>query len=354
MAVYYCDQSIGTASGAGTIGDPFGTLQYALSTIDRSIDAVTGDVLHLTGDASGLSALTVSTSNNPLLICGYATTAYDLAGWDWRDDSPATLPTIDFGSSTDLWSSVRTDISWQNVKIVCRDVTMNSRTKLLECDFVCREMLMRVDGQLERSRVTGISGYRGVSNAYGQCVIRGNCIHADSVASGYYGISLVSGSVVQRNRMTLNGINVIGIRIAQNNAETLCNVANNSIVMLGSSGYQEGIQVKSGYMIVESNVVVGATRAISDNQLEPPTLRITNNKFYDCDAGVDFQISGNSAVNATGNATLSSAPYTDPSTGDWTLSDELSSITDGYGVTPGAVQATATGGVAAVHPLGGA
>ena len=80
---YWCDPSIAADSGTGTVGDPFGDLQYALDNI--TADTTNGDTINLkAGTAEVLSAkLDLSTYGEPidrnsgLAIRGYATTAGD-------------------------------------------------------------------------------------------------------------------------------------------------------------------------------------------------------------------------------------------------------------------------------------
>lgn len=78
----YVDPAINANSGTGTIGDPYGDLQYALDTATR--DATNGNRMNikagtaevLTG-AISLSAFGSPTAFAPLIFQGYATTAGD-------------------------------------------------------------------------------------------------------------------------------------------------------------------------------------------------------------------------------------------------------------------------------------
>jgi hypothetical protein len=79
---YYVDPSIAADSGTGTIGDPYGDLQYALNNITR--DAVNGDQVNVkAGTAEVLTAaLTLASYGTPslavpLIIRGYASAAND-------------------------------------------------------------------------------------------------------------------------------------------------------------------------------------------------------------------------------------------------------------------------------------
>jgi len=82
MSEYYVDPSIAGNSGTGTIGDPYGDLQYALDNITRN--STDGDVIHIkAGTAEVLSAqLSYTTYGTtavaaPLAFRGYSSTARD-------------------------------------------------------------------------------------------------------------------------------------------------------------------------------------------------------------------------------------------------------------------------------------
>ena len=79
---HYVDPSIAADSGTGTIGDPYGDLQYAFNTITR--DTVDGDQINIkAGTAEVLaSSLTLATftipgNGSPLFIRGYTSVAND-------------------------------------------------------------------------------------------------------------------------------------------------------------------------------------------------------------------------------------------------------------------------------------
>jgi hypothetical protein len=82
ISQYYVDPAINANSGTGTIGDPFGDLQYALTTITRN--ATDGDQINIKSGAAevltaSLSLATYGTpdSNGPLVIRGYTSAAND-------------------------------------------------------------------------------------------------------------------------------------------------------------------------------------------------------------------------------------------------------------------------------------
>lgn len=82
MSVYYVDPAINANSGAGTIGSPYGDLQYALNTITR--DATNGDIIYIKAGtpeyltaALSLATYGTPTLNGPLSLRGYASVAGD-------------------------------------------------------------------------------------------------------------------------------------------------------------------------------------------------------------------------------------------------------------------------------------
>jgi hypothetical protein len=82
LTQYYVDPAIAANSGTGTIGDPYGDLQYALNTITR--DSTNGDQVNIkAGTAEVLaSALSLATYGSPsqtapLRLSGYTSSAND-------------------------------------------------------------------------------------------------------------------------------------------------------------------------------------------------------------------------------------------------------------------------------------
>jgi len=89
MADYYCDPSIGSDSGAGTIGDPWGAAanvwQYAVDAIVSAGKGSAGDIIHTKSDGTvtyvASTALDVTSyapsASVQLLFVGYSETAWD-------------------------------------------------------------------------------------------------------------------------------------------------------------------------------------------------------------------------------------------------------------------------------------
>lgn len=85
MAVnqYYVDPAIAGNSGTGTIGDPFGDLQYALNTVTPRSSGL-GDQFNIKAGTAEILAAVISlatyqapTTTAPLIIKGYTSTAND-------------------------------------------------------------------------------------------------------------------------------------------------------------------------------------------------------------------------------------------------------------------------------------
>jgi hypothetical protein len=78
----YVDPSIAANSGTGTIGDPYGDLQYALDTMTR--DSTNGDRINIKAGTDEILAATISLAtygspslSAPLIFQGYTSTAGD-------------------------------------------------------------------------------------------------------------------------------------------------------------------------------------------------------------------------------------------------------------------------------------
>lgn len=79
---YYVDPSINANSGTGTIGDPFGDLQYALNTVTR--DSTNGDQFNIKSGTAEVLAAELSfasygttTASAPAVFAGYDSSAND-------------------------------------------------------------------------------------------------------------------------------------------------------------------------------------------------------------------------------------------------------------------------------------
>ena len=79
---YYVDPAINANSGTGTLGDPFGDLQYALNTITRN--ATDGDRINIKAGTAEVMAAAISLTTYgtpaqaaPLIFQGYTSAQGD-------------------------------------------------------------------------------------------------------------------------------------------------------------------------------------------------------------------------------------------------------------------------------------
>ncbi len=119
----YVDPSIAGNSGTGTVGDPYGDLQYALDTMTR--DATNGDRINVKAGTAELLTATLDlttygtpASTAPLKFQGYTSAAGDGGMGD-----------ID-GNSNAVWNDTTTDfVGWEDLYI--HDSGSN---RLFKCD----------------------------------------------------------------------------------------------------------------------------------------------------------------------------------------------------------------------------
>jgi hypothetical protein len=101
MSSYFVDPSINAASGAGTVGDPYGDLQHALDTVTR--DATNGDRFNIKAGTSEILAATLGlgTYGTPTFSAGLMFSGYTSAEGDGGIgviDGNATYAVWNFGS----------------------------------------------------------------------------------------------------------------------------------------------------------------------------------------------------------------------------------------------------------------
>lgn len=130
----YIDPAINAASGAGTIGSPYGDLQHALNTVTRN--ATDGDIFNVKAGTSEILAAALSlatygapTQAAPLIIRGYTSTAAD--GGQGVIDGAATYSIINLATTDNLWL---VDMRLTNVGANNLFLARNS-CKAIHCEF---------------------------------------------------------------------------------------------------------------------------------------------------------------------------------------------------------------------------
>lgn len=106
---YYVDPSIAGASGAGTVGDPYGDIQHALDTVTR--DATNGDRFNIKSGTDEILAATLGLATYgtpaetaPLIFQGYTSTAGDggIGGIDGNAGNFAMMAATGYVSWIDM------------------------------------------------------------------------------------------------------------------------------------------------------------------------------------------------------------------------------------------------------------
>lgn len=138
MASYFVDPSIDANSGAGTIGDPYGDLQWALDSETRN--STTGDIFNIkAGTAEVLAAPLNFTSygtpasNAPVIFRGYAT-----AEGDADFEAGTGIAEVDCNGESSMFSATSI-IGLHLAELECHNVTgdlMNLRFGMvLRCEL---------------------------------------------------------------------------------------------------------------------------------------------------------------------------------------------------------------------------
>lgn len=320
----YVDPSIAADSGAGTIGDPFGDLEYAIEQTTQSasgtrinIKAGTDEVLAAPLNTAfadtGTTAAWTPSIANPVVIQGYTAVAGDLGAFGISGGGAVGIVTG--GSINGLWLLDGRLHNTGSADVL--DLNDNCGVIRMEIDNSTGSgVLMDIDGIMSQCYVHNIGGAGAASTSGGliELSLFENGVNSFSVA-----IVGESGSWMSRNIVSVSG-STDGIRIGN---ESRC--IGNSVWSNGGTG--QGILALDGQRANEctNNVVEGFSG--------------TGGIGYDLDgAGSDCgRYGGNSAYNnetdftATefdivlddlgGNEVLTASPFTSPSTGNFSPVD---------------------------------
>ena len=334
---YYVDPSINANSGTGTIGDPFGDLQYALDTVTR--DSTNGDQFNIkSGTAEVLTAeldfTTYGTADigGRLVFAGYSSTAND-----------GGIGVID-GNAGNFRIAYNVYAVWKDLELrnsgTADLIGGSSRYSIaINCTFHnCGNVAAW------RMRLYGCNFYDCVygsseSDSYG-CGYFDGSIRNFTRAIGPYNGNVVKGNVVYTAGLGINGHN------SNHN-----NIVGNSVISTGSygiryTGSQAGLQITDN--LVEGQYGI---QALSKD--------VYNNSVY---ASNTAYILTNDAI-FDSNETLSASPFEKTGAATWANAKAYFAPADVGNVRTGAyssidgvkgaigVQA-AGGGGSQFHPLG--
>lgn len=335
----YVDPSIAADSGTGTVGDPFGDLQYAI--IQTTFDTTNGTRVNIKAGTeevltAGLEVAIADTSVSvawvpsrtaPMIFQGYTTAAGD-GGMGVISSGGATQAildnaTLDYVSfidlelhNTGLARILRLDDGCSIIRCKIHNagngVTMGDNAVIMGChyyDVAVEVILLENEGYAAFNIVDTITGTRTATAA----ISCGN-----------------TGSVAYRNIIKVDGA-TDGIKMVNKNS-----VISNSVYSAGGTG--RGIYATAAnldQMVCINNLVEGFSGTGGDGiDFSVGGIRMPvygGNSVYDCATAYN-----NPAIiieSYGGNETLSASPFTDPTNNDFSPVD-TGSVKEG--VTPSA------------------
>ena len=352
----YVDPSINANSGTGTIGDPYGDLQYALDSTTQGTD---GDRFNIkAGTAEVLTAAIDLTTygspswNTPLQFQGYTSAAGDGGQGEISGGG-----TVQIYNTTTSSYTFFTDLKLGNTGTnAILSMTNNVYGHFLRCEFHTTSNV---------NMVVTTSGHKFFTNCYfhtwtyagadgrpilmdGTLYAIGNYIDTGTVDVNYVFKAYETRHNVVHNIIKMNHVNAVGIQVDRRGY-----VYGNSIYN-GAAGTEGGIQHlgnNTGPTSIISNLIEGFSgtggAAIDETSVNKGFANyLLGNYYYNCTAaqnklGDDF-IENEITL-------LTASPFADAANGDFTPSAEIKDLgypsSYGNGLTtsyryPGAIQAS--------------
>lgn len=248
----YVDPAIAGNSGTGTIGDPYGDLQYALNTATR--DATNGNRINIKTGTSEILAATISlatygnpTEDAPLIFQGYTSAAGDGGQGviDGNNGGFTLVPDKNYLYFVDI------------------RLTNSGAAKILTPIAHMRFMRCEIDTGGAASFMVDCGIFSGV--CFENCYIHGGTSSLIGISGGHVINCYFSGAFLRAIDMVGNGnnvairniISVTGASIGIYSRERSQIIRNNSI--FGASGTGSGIELTadSDGVIIENNIVEG-------------------------------------------------------------------------------------------------
>lgn len=325
ISLYYVDPAIAADSGTGTIGDPYGDLQYALNTLTRN--ATDGDQINIKAGTAELLAATLSfaaygtpTNAAPLILRGYTSAANDGGMGEIRATGAwSTTPSLAYLTLRDLLVTGTTSGNYSlvslggiyNTVIGCIvDLRATGGGVIYSgINFVggagCHALGNQVIG----------TGYRGITSG-ATAVIIGN--YVSDAASGGSGsahilINIDSGidNVVAENIIVLATVAAIGANLYYGG------LASNNTIYQTAAGTAYGIYANQRCTAV-NNIVCGFS-GVGGFGIHVSNLPrfVGANAFYNNTANYNATL--NAAFTGSADVALGANPFTDAANGDFSL-----------------------------------
>jgi len=320
----YVDPSIAADSGSGTVGDPYGDLQYALNQITR--DGTNGDQINIKAGTEEIlaAALTLATygtptATAPLIFRGY-TSAADDGGEGEIDCNGANL----FASSYNYL--ILKDLDLYNGAGSAAMVNLGTYCVVENCAVhqnsgaLAHGVSLSTAGVIRNCHVYDVGG-QGITCQDGLvefCFVENgpsnNCSNA-----------IVCGTAIS---------NLVSVSAASNGIVSSGNTArieNNSVYSAAGSG--SGISVAaSSRATVLNNVVEGFSAGggigIEHTQASSDLVLYGGNACYD--NATEYSVTGDVLINLGSNETLASSPFTDAANDDFTPTSTLLALPSSF------------------------
>lgn len=308
---YYVDPAINANSGTGTIGDPFGDLQYALNTVTR--DATNGDRFNIKAGTAEVLAAAISlatygtpTAAAPLVFQGYNSAAGDGGIGEINNG----------GANIGVYTAAANFIHWIDMAVgntgTQQIVSVGTRSLLINCEFFGSSNFAAVQvGDYSHvvrckfnSDITGTWSLRlGLAGSVYHCNFTktsnscllsgggsniGSCIFILSGSASGIGNSL-SGNFIMNNSLYGGATTGTGINLSSQLGVT---VINNILSDFSGAGAEAVLISSSSFLLFGANAYYNNTTNISGTVAavyEPANITLTNAPFTNPGAG-DFSI----------------------------------------------------------------
>ncbi len=317
----YVDPSIAANSGAGTLGDPYGDLQYALDQVTR--DTTNGDRMNVKSGtdeilSSALSLVSYGTPSPtaPLIFQGYSSA---------QGDGGVGGIT---GNGTNAMLAVTTH---DGVGFVDMHLHNTGSANIVTVDANCFFLRCEIDNSTGQGITAGANcdvvgcyihniGGDGANMNGQNSTVMFNYFQNGTNDFGDDACECSNGTVVMRNIFDLDGSSV-AIRAA---GSAYAYIANNSIYSNGGTGTGILLNSASSHTKILNNLIEGFSgtggTAIEGNGATLVTTIIGGNSYYNNDT--DDNLTNNLIVlDYGGNETLSASPFTDAAGGDFSPVD---------------------------------
>lgn len=312
---YYVDPAINANSGTGTIGDPFGDLQYALDTVTR--DATNGDRFNVKAGtaevlAAGLSLATYGTPSNaaPLVIQGYTATAGD-----------GGIGEIDGDGTYSIYSSAAN--SNKNIYLV--DLKMGNSGAAVVVTFYQTSVMHNCEIYGSSAAYGAyITASNKISNCYFHDLTGGECLRLNGANNIIYACRFTSSGGTYLLNANFQYAIIIGclFEIDTDTSLTAIRSASGGSVFIGNTIYSAsansgiGIHAPNQAGFAANNVIAGFSGAGGIGMICDKYAFLANNAFYNCTTNISGEAS---SIALSPNITLAADPFVNAAGGNFEI-----------------------------------